>query len=250
MAKKEAVLLLWTGGWDSTFRLLQLLHDTDADVQPLYLVEEGRGSTPREIETMRSIRERIEHRWPETSNRLRATDYGSYRATRMKPRHREQWEALKQRGRVGLQYPILASYANHNDMDRMDLSIERRGGTIQDILEPVVEQRDTPAGPVYALPSSVDGPEALFEHFTFPLLNYTKLDMKGEAKRRGWMPIMKQTQFCFNPTFGRPCGVCHPCRIAKREGLGERVGYVGPLMFWVLHPRMLAGTVIRKLGLR
>lgn len=91
-------------------------------------MDEGRGSTPREIETMRSIRERIEHRWPEMSNRLRATDYGSYRATRMKPRHRDQWEDLKRRGRVGLQYPILASYADHNDMDRMELSIVATGG--------------------------------------------------------------------------------------------------------------------------
>jgi len=178
MAKKEAFLLLWTGGWNSTLRLLQLLHDTDVDLQPLYLVDEDRGSTPREIETMRTIRGRIEDKWPETANRLRPTDYGSYRATHMEPRHREQWEALKQRGRVGLQYPILASYADHNDMDRMELSIVATGG-FQDILEPAVEQRDIPAGPVYALPSSVDGPEALFEHFTFPLLNYTKLDMKG-----------------------------------------------------------------------
>lgn len=95
MAKKEAVLLLWTGGWDSTFRLLQLLHDTDADVQPLYLVDEGRGSTPREIETMRTIRAKIERRWPQVANRLRPTDYGSYRATQMERHHRKQWEALK-----------------------------------------------------------------------------------------------------------------------------------------------------------
>ncbi len=225
----NTVTLLWTGGWDSTFRLLQLLHDTDARIQPLYLVDEERNSTPREIGVMRRIREMIEDEMSEEAERLLPTDYGSYRATRMEPHHREKWEALKERGRVGLQYPILASYAEHNDIDRMELSIEATTGSAS-ILESVVKQRDTPAGPLHELPPSMDGEETLFRHFTFPLLDYTKLDMRREAERREWMPIMEQTWFCHTPIWGLPCGNCHPCRIARKEGMQHRVGVVGPLL--------------------
>ncbi|MCS3758255.1 hypothetical protein GGP90_003069, partial [Salinibacter ruber] len=124
----NSITLLWTGGWDSTFRLLQLLHDTDAKIQPLYLVDEKRGSTPKEIEVMRTIRSDLEAQLPETEDRLLPTDYGSYQATEMEPHHRKAWEALKERGRVGLQYPILASYAEQNGIERMELSVHAESG--------------------------------------------------------------------------------------------------------------------------
>lgn len=143
------VTLLWTGGWDSTFRLLQLLHDTDARVQPLYLVDEERNSTPREIESMRTIRKMIQEKMPQEAEQLLPTDYGSYRATTMEPHHREQWESLKERGRVGLQYPILASYAEQEGIERMELSVEGRSNsrsTIITVLDPLVERQETPGG--------------------------------------------------------------------------------------------------------
>ncbi len=240
------VWLLWTGGWDSTFRLLQLLYDTDVQIQPLYLVDEERNSTPREIDVMRRIRGMIEDEMSEEAERLLPTDYGSYRATRMEPHHQEKWEALKERGRVGLQYPILASYAEHNDIDRMELSIEATTGSAS-ILESVVKQRDTPAGPLHELPPSMDGEETLFRHFTFPLLDYTKRDMKEEAVRRGWMRIMKCTWFCYNPTVGMPCGVCQPCKIARAEGLGDRVGYLGPLLFFTKQPTRVTKELAKRI---
>jgi len=39
------VNLLWTGGWDSTFRLLQLILDTRATIQPVYVIDTARRSS-------------------------------------------------------------------------------------------------------------------------------------------------------------------------------------------------------------
>lgn len=229
MSSGSPVILCWTGGWDSTFRLLQLLHDTEAKIQPLYLVDEKRGSTPREIDVMRDIRSDLEEEGPKARERLLPTDYGSYRATTMEPHHKQQWEALKTRGRVGLQYPVLASFAEQNGIHQMELSIEATTGSAN-ILKPVVRRKDTPAGSVYVLTPGVEGAEGLYERFAFPLLDYTKLDMKEEAERRGWMPIMRRTWFCFNPVLGFPCGKCTPCRIARKEGMDSRVGWFGPFL--------------------
>lgn len=254
----QQVTLLWTGGWDSTFRLLQLLHDTQASVQPLYLVDDERGSVLKEMRVMKKIRRSIRKQMPLLSKRMLPTDYGSYRATIMEPHHRYKWNALSKRGRIGLQYPILASFAEQTGCDAMELCIESTTDSAR-ILKSVVEPEDTSVGTVYILPADTDGVEQLFRYFTFPLLDYTKLNMLEEAKRRGWMSIMTQTWFCFNPTAGFPCGMCQTCRIAKRDGLGKRVGRVGPLLGrgrafvdrFVIRPgRFYVGAVLRTIGLK
>lgn len=223
------VRLLWTGGWDSTFRLLQLLQDTEATVQPLYLVDENRASTTREIDVMRKIRHQIEQQMPRAAGRLLPTDYGSFRATEIEPQYEEAWEQLQERIRVGIQYPVLASYAEQRDLGGLELSILAHG-EIGKTLAPMVETQATSGGSVSALPDDVTGPEHLFSRFYFPLLDYTKPQMREEVGRRGIQSLMKLTHFCFNPTFGLPCGKCRPCEIAQKEGMGDRVGTLGPLL--------------------
>ena len=55
----SAVPLLWTGGWDSTYRLLYLLLVDGTAVQPIYLVEYQRKSALHEVASMARIRERL-----------------------------------------------------------------------------------------------------------------------------------------------------------------------------------------------
>ncbi len=189
----NTVTLLWTGGWDSTFRLLQLLGDSDARVRPVYLVHESRDSAAYEIDAIRTIRTLIEEHMPGWADRLLPTEYESYlRIAESHSHYWEKWRALNGNERVGSQYPVLASYAEHNKIDYLELSIEATTGSAA-ILESIVEYRDTPAGSVPTLDTKKldsDDPVRLFERFAFPLLEYTKLDMKGEARRRGWMPIL------------------------------------------------------------
>jgi len=52
------VNLLWTGGWDSTFRLLYLVFVEKRRVQPYYIVDTERRSTLNELKTMHLIREK------------------------------------------------------------------------------------------------------------------------------------------------------------------------------------------------
>src|SRR5688572_22265978 len=60
------VVLLWTGGWDSTFRLLQLLLAQRLPVEPLYLLDDTRASSKVEIATVERLRAAIGERHPHT----------------------------------------------------------------------------------------------------------------------------------------------------------------------------------------
>jgi 7-cyano-7-deazaguanine synthase in queuosine biosynthesis len=253
MTSNNTITQCWTGGWDSTFRLHQLLHDTEVEIQPLYLVDEKRGSTPREIDVMRDIRSELKTQVPKFEDRLLPTDYGSYRATRMEPQHKEWWEALKEHGRVGLQYPILASYAHQNGIYRMEVCIQKHAhgdNSIGQIVDGYLDYNNKYTS-CNRLKDNLSGPIRLFNRFAFPLVEYTKIDMRREVERRGWGLTMGKTWSCFNPILGLPCGHCTPCNIAQKEGMGSRVGWVGPALSkgkWLAqrlgkYPRRLASKL-------
>ena len=55
---ENLVTLLWSGGWDGTFRLLQLA-ENDIQIQPIYVIDAERRSNDNEIEAMHKILKRI-----------------------------------------------------------------------------------------------------------------------------------------------------------------------------------------------
>lgn len=75
--------LFWTSGFDSTFRLCQLLIDENKVVQPIYIMDENtdgikmgiRKSWRKEIQTMNEIISELHYRYPHTKKLLRPTLY-------------------------------------------------------------------------------------------------------------------------------------------------------------------------------
>ncbi len=246
----NVVHLLWTGGWDSTFRLLQLLVETHARVQPIYLLDEKRPSTPREIDTMRTLRDAIGTQLPDAAERLLPTRYGgSFGALAIEPHHRRQWNALRESAPVGYQYPNLASYAEQQGIARLEIGVCASSFRAQ--LAPHFETQRTPGGTVTVLADGTEGPAALFQRFAFPLLGLSKPEMRDEAERMGVRSILEQTWFCYDPVLGLPCGKCPPCATVLKEGMTRRVGYVGPLLSSLRHrivqARVWAGAWRRRL---
>lgn len=52
--KKQITNILWTGGWDSTYRIVQLSF-LDIAIQPIYVIDPGRGSIDYELKSMNRI---------------------------------------------------------------------------------------------------------------------------------------------------------------------------------------------------
>ena len=61
--------ILWTGGWDSTFRMLQLALEGVELVQPIYVTGTNRPSESIEIQTMNRILPMLRERSKGTINK-------------------------------------------------------------------------------------------------------------------------------------------------------------------------------------
>ena len=53
--EKKIVEILWTGGWDSTFRIVELSRMDGVVIQPIYVEDKKRGSVPYELKAMDDI---------------------------------------------------------------------------------------------------------------------------------------------------------------------------------------------------
>lgn len=225
--------LLWTGGWDSTFRLLTLLLREQREVQPYYILDrlDFRPAVPAEREAMRLIRQALLKRWPDAAVRLADTlecQLADIDADTETQRYYERCLAI---GFIGGQYEWLARYCRQHGIDGMELSIHRDDKARELLAELIGPDR-------YQLDARFAGDcrYELFKSFRVPLFDLSKRQMQSEARDGGFEAIMKLTWFCHRPRRGQPCGTCNPCIYTIEEGLGERVPPSGRLRY---HLRIL-----------
>ena len=191
--------LLWTGGWDSTFRLLQLVVEEKKAVQPYYIIT-AQKSTDKELDTMNRIRNAIYEQYPDSKKLLRPVHF--FREGDIEPNAEitDIYFKLKNTKPVKRQYERFARFCVQMGIDKMELCVLKKE---------IVED------PLAA--------EKIFCYFSFPLLNQTKLGLKEISNSKGWSEIMDMTWFCRVPRNGSPCGLCGPCSDAYMAGFGYRL---------------------------
>jgi hypothetical protein len=247
-APEEPVKLLWTSGWDSTFRLLDLVLVRHRAVQPYYFVLE-RASAAIERHTMERIKARLFSRWPQARGLVMETV-----VVRMDdvPPDRDAWAALSRlramggARRVGGQYYELAAAAKHLDLADLEVGIHfEPGASWLAQLAANVEERD---GVCRLAPHPEPRELEVFRRFAFPLLTLSKKDMAARAETGGFAELLEMTWFCHTPDRrGRPCGLCAPCRLTMSEGLGRRIPAVNRIKHRLLWPAI---RVLTRLGAR
>lgn len=203
----QAVRVLWTGGWDSTFRILQALLLEQRRVQPIYVVSVTRGSTMQELRAMERIRAATLSRLADPS-RLLATQV--HIGAQYPPRAEltQMRESILRRGWVGEQYVNLTAVAEALDWHGVEMSMERH------LPVPSIIEREF----VDATGRVRDAPEsALFSRWSYPVIGITKRDMAGVAQEHGFLELLRRRWFCHQPMRDKPCGRCRPCRLAVRE---------------------------------
>ena len=220
---QPSVNLLWTGGWDSSFRLFDLVIRHRVEVQPFYLLEHARASTGTEVDTMLTLREALLKLDPAAAALLRPTRYQERRGLPVTPQKGEQMDALIGRTHLGKQYRWLSEWAEADHIEGLELSVHRDDRAYLFLTNHVRPNPDVVGGG-YALAENV-GDEAmeLFRPFWFPLLDWTKTRMDSHAREHGFEALLHQTWFCHSPQSGAPCGTCNPCLYAVKEGMGWRV---------------------------
>ena len=217
----KCVRVLWTGGWDSTFRVLYATLVEGRSVEPHYIIDTGRPSSLHELRAISKVRDLLRihnsHAYERVSN-LQITSGNEI------PEDMEitnSWKRLRCRIDLARQYDWLARYAKSKTLTDLELCVEKDGG-IYSYLKEKVEQ--TSFG-TYRLKRGIavgEGGE-VFARFEFPILEYTKAQMRDIAKEIGFIEILEQSWFCHEPINGRPCGMCSPCVLAVEEGVGYRL---------------------------
>lgn len=219
------VNLLWTGGWDSTFRLLQLLLQHRIEVAPVYLQDGTRASTQTELETMARIGRRLREEHPHTRALLQPVRIADAADAEEDADVRSALSEVRKRVYIGSQYGWLASFCKRNGIADVELCVHV-DDKVQALLRGCVAETEHPAGyRTLRLDSRREGTAEfeLFRYFSFPVFRIDKLGMARQAEEQGWSAYMDMTWFCHSPVRGKPCGVCGPCVYTIEEGLARRI---------------------------
>jgi hypothetical protein len=240
--------LFWTGGWDSTFRLLQILVLEQKPVQTYYIIDPNRTSFQIELETMERIRKAIVAKYPFTGSLFHPTKIVPLSEIDRDPIIEEAFKQANRKDHLGNQYDWLARFCKQNQINDMELGVQKLETLSHPPrFSPYMEKYDD--AKVYVFKNSLrDEPEFhIFKYFRFPILNLTKKAMFDIAKRNHWLRIMNKTWFCHEPIGNKiPCGKCVPCQqIIDDKALKRRVPFY--IRFLRRNPRSILTILFDRL---
>lgn len=235
------VNLLWTGGWDSTFRLLQL-SSLEIEIQPYYFIDRGRKSKDIEIKQMKLILEKIKKNkiFKASINDIIFVEVEDILANMKNEEVSTIYKELKEKYKLGSQYEWISLYCNSKNLD-MELGIEKSSQSkILKVLNNEECNLKNKENDFLENRKIIGNRNSKFypmgKHFIFAITEYSKKDMEEIAKNNGWLAIMKLTWFCHNPINGKPCGYCNPCKDAMNLGMEWRMPLVSKIRYYILVP--------------
>jgi hypothetical protein len=219
--------VLWTGGWDSTYRLLYLLLVEGRRVEPIYLVDHERASTLHEVASMARTRERIATEKPFAASKLMPTRVFLVHEIAPCATITARFKSLASRFRVGSQYEWLPRFAEQHRFVGLELAVDATDPQSRSSVFPYLGQFLTEEDGNLKLSASVSDEDLLiFKYFHFPLFLQTKAQSAVAAKEHGFYDLLLGSWFCHRPRNGSPCGLCHPCLDAIESGFAFRLSPV------------------------
>lgn len=227
---EREIRLLWTGGWDSTFRLLRLSREEGLTIRPLYIRDHARKGMVYELGAMCEILSEVRAIAKARVSDVELYDRGAILHDYPDERISAAYSRLAEVYGLGYQYELFALLCKGlgvraeccvEDSERSKakavIDAQCRLVPCEDVpLGGAVRQRVAPSG------KDTDG-EIVFGCLDFGSLGVSKTAAQRLSRETGWMPIMRKTWFCHMPVNGRPCGICNPCKDALAEGMGWRL---------------------------
>ncbi|KAA6232310.1 hypothetical protein FP507_03785 [Chlorobium phaeovibrioides] len=230
-SEKSPVNLFWTGGWDSTFRLCDLIFNQGRCVKPIYILDHERKSFREEVMTMVLIKRLIDARVPECLIHpleivLKEDIPQAQEVSQL------YHNLVKKYSRLGTQFEWLTRFAQWKGLNDIEIAIEANGFSpsapvFLKLQENIIQDGsnnilcDHPADPSLEL----------FRPFHFPLIKIWKTEMVRMSKEYSFFDILEKTWFCHKPLNGLPCGVCKPCVSVMNEHMGFRMPLSGKIRF-------------------
>lgn len=216
----KRVKILWTGGFDSSFRVSQLSR-MDVEIEPYYISKNFRDSEENELNAIKEISDYLRG-LDQTKAKILPLNYVDVVDIDDAEDIVEAFDKLVETRYLGRQYLYLSTFAkNHHGIE---MSVHDQIIHIFDEYDALIKIHDDVLGDNYILDESKapDYIVTLFKDYTFPLAKYTKQLMKEEYIEYGLKEVMDKTWFCHSPINGEPCGKCNPCKYTIEEGLYYR----------------------------
>jgi 7-cyano-7-deazaguanine synthase in queuosine biosynthesis len=246
------IKLLWSGGWDSTFRLLNIVLVGKKPVQPYYFIApHQRKSIKNERSAQAKIRKALFAKYPWTQDLIRPAIIIHVNDIPPDEAITQAHKAAHESQTIGVQYEFMARYCKQQNLQDLEICLHKVGDpNVPPRFIQFLERVGDTQMFTYNL-ALKDKPEyAFLRYFSYPLMEVDKEDMRQIAKEQGWLPILKKTWFCYTPIFGKiPCGVCSPCLFTIGEGQGWRLPFITRHLhkIWDKAPVRFARKTIRKL---
>ena len=226
----EVPKLMWTGGWDSTFRLLQRLLIEGKPIEPVYVIHPERQSAAAEIKAMKKIEQRLIARYPHVKANFLPRSTVVF-DSEPNDGYQHAHDRIVEQQYLGTQYVWMASFCRRTGIHDIELAIHR-DDKAHEILAPLVSATNDRGS--YRVDQRFRGTDEykLFRFFRLPIFDLTKTEMRDIAKAEGFEDLMRLTWFCHTPARGQqPCGICNPCIYTIQEGLGDRVPWWGRVKY-------------------
>ena len=214
---------LWTGGWDSTFRIIQL-YERGVTIQPIYVIDHGRTSSKKEIETMQLLTKQISDRFEDSNGKILPLKFIQRKAIKKDLYLKLIFKLIRKfdKIRIGKQYYWLACLAKQYDHLEQCFHKEDRDQLIS--ITELSEIKDETGGRNWVVNPKKMGflKRQIFKNIRFPLMYISKLEMKAHAEAHNFIDIMDNTWFCHR-SGEKPCGECAPCKQYVIDGFGYRL---------------------------
>lgn len=231
--EKQQIALFWTGGLESTFRMIELSR-FDVTIQPIYIKNHERKSLDMELEAMETMKNLLIQRKETKANILPIQYYSRKDFEPIDEDIEQAFQELSSKYKVGKQNLWLAQICRK--MPGIERSFEKSihpahghgDNFLDDIFSCDLERVQEGYEDYYVLkpvPNNSPMNYLLFGYSRYPayLASLTKKEIYHKAIEWGYKDVIEKTWFCSFPFHGEACGYCGPCRSVVKEGLEERL---------------------------
>ena len=211
----NVIRVFWSGGFSSTFRVLELSRYEDIIIEPIYIMHNDR-SEPSIIQTIKEVKGLLlsDSQFKASFAELVCVDSKSISPNR---EITEAYHKLSKDLNLDPEVELLARYA-HSIGQKVEISFANvepsykynRLGKIE------VEEISVAQGRNYYVLTDESDKDiyTLFSNFYFSrsLFKMTQRDMYAKARERFSDSLLLRSWFCTMPINDQPCGVCEACQ--------------------------------------
>ncbi|RGS76396.1 hypothetical protein [Coprococcus sp. AF21-14LB] len=239
--------VLWTGGWDSTYRMVELSRRDDIEIYPIYIRDHTRPSLQIEINTVEKLyKQLVEDK--RTKAKINPLTYIEDCDIPENIEITTAYQRIKEKIKIGSQYEYIARLAI--SYPGIELGIEKPNGEFSGCVE-VINQfgrlKECDGGYVLDLEKSSKDCNMLFENVAFPIINLTEIEMLENIKNWGYIEFMKGIHFCYTPHRNYPCGICRPCQQKMECGMEMLLPKRAQIRYKIYSWRVANGGILSRI---